>query len=31
MGIIQAHWPASTTGVVNDTTPDGHGMSLTRN
>ncbi|WP_298159498.1 isochorismatase family protein [Brevundimonas sp.] len=31
MGIIQAHWPASTTGVVNDTTPDGHGMQLPRN
>jgi len=31
MGIIQAHWPASTTGTVNDTTPDGHGMQLPRN
>ncbi|ADL02612.1 isochorismatase family protein [Brevundimonas subvibrioides] len=30
MGIIQAHWPASTTGTVNDTTPDGHGMQLPR-
>jgi hypothetical protein len=28
MAIIQAHWPASTTGAVNDTTPDGHGMQL---
>lgn len=28
MGIIQAHWPASTTGTVLDTTPDGHGMRL---
>ncbi len=26
MGIIQAHWPASTTGAVLDTTPDGHGL-----
>lgn len=26
MQIIQAHWPASTTGTVLDTTPDGHGM-----
>ncbi|WP_309627038.1 isochorismatase family protein [Brevundimonas sp.] len=26
MEIIQAHWPASTTGTVLDTTPDGHGM-----
>lgn len=26
MGIIQAHWPASTVGVVDDTTPDGRGM-----
>lgn len=26
MEIIQAHWPASTTGPVLDTTPDGHGM-----
>jgi len=31
MGIIQAHWPASTTGTVNDTTPDGHGMQLPQN
>lgn len=30
MGIIQAHWPASTTGTVNDTTPDGHGMQPVR-
>ena len=28
MGIIQAHWPASTVGQVEDTTPDGHGMQL---
>ncbi|MDX2234498.1 MAG: isochorismatase family protein [Hyphomonadaceae bacterium] len=28
MAIIQAHWPASTTGAVFDTTPDGHGMQL---
>jgi hypothetical protein len=28
MGIIQQHWPASTTGTVEDTTPDGHGMQL---
>jgi Isochorismatase family len=28
MEIIQAHWPASTTGTVDDTTPDGHGMQL---
>lgn len=28
MEIIQAHWPASTVGVVNDTTPDGRGMQL---
>jgi hypothetical protein len=28
MGIIQAHWPASTVGVTEDTTPDGHGMQL---
>ncbi len=28
MGIIQAHWPASTVGAVQDTTPDGHGMQL---
>lgn len=28
MGIIQAHWPASTVGEVRDTTPDGHGMQL---
>ncbi len=26
MEIIQAHWPASTVGVVDDTTPDGRGM-----
>jgi nicotinamidase-related amidase len=30
MAIIQAHWPASTTGPVLDTTPDGHGMQLPR-
>lgn len=30
MGIIQAHWPASTVGEVSDTTPDGHGMQLPR-
>lgn len=28
MGVIQAHWPASTTGVTDDTTPDGYGMQL---
>ena len=28
MGIIQGHWPASTTGTPDDTTPDGHGMQL---
>lgn len=28
MEIIQTHWPASTIGVVDDTTPDGHGMQL---
>lgn len=28
MEIIQAHWPASTVGVVDDTTPDGRGMQL---
>lgn len=28
MQIIQTHWPASTVGVVDDTTPDGHGMQL---
>lgn len=28
MQIIQTHWPASTTGPVFDTTPDGHGMQL---
>jgi hypothetical protein len=28
MAIIQAHWPRSTIGTVNDTTPDGHGMRL---
>ncbi len=28
MGIIQAHWPASTIGTPLDTTPDGHGMQL---
>lgn len=26
MEIIQTHWPASTVGTVQDTTPDGHGM-----
>jgi hypothetical protein len=26
--IIGAHWPASTIGEVEDTTPDGHGMQL---
>jgi hypothetical protein len=26
MGIIQAHWPASTIGQVNDMSPDGRGM-----
>ncbi|MDX2205952.1 MAG: isochorismatase family protein [Hyphomicrobiaceae bacterium] len=26
MGIVQAHWPSSTTGVVDDTTPDGRGL-----
>jgi nicotinamidase-related amidase len=31
MGIIQAHWPASTTGRVDDTTPDGFGMQLPGN
>lgn len=30
MEIIQAHWPASTVGEVNDTTPDGRGMQLPR-
>lgn len=30
MQIIQAHWPASTTGTVLDTTPDGHGMQAVR-
>jgi hypothetical protein len=28
MQIIQTHWPASTVGPVDDTTPDGHGMQL---
>jgi hypothetical protein len=28
MQIIQAHWPASTVGLVDDTTPDGRGMQL---
>jgi Isochorismatase family len=28
MEIIQTHWPASTVGVVDDTTPDGRGMQL---
>jgi len=28
LGIIQGHWPASTTGTTDDTTPDGHGMQL---
>jgi hypothetical protein len=28
MAIIQRHWPASTVGAVQDTTPDGHGMRL---
>jgi len=28
MQIIQAHWPASTVGPVQDTTPDGRGMQL---
>lgn len=28
MQIIQTHWPASTVGQVDDTTPDGHGMQL---
>ncbi len=28
MEIIQTHWPASTVGPVDDTTPDGHGMQL---
>lgn len=28
MGIIQAHWPASTIGTVSDGTPDGHGLQL---
>ncbi|MGG5889124.1 isochorismatase family protein [Falsiroseomonas sp. HC035] len=28
MQVIQRHWPASTTGQVQDTTPDGHGMQL---
>lgn len=28
MQIIQAHWPASTVGPVEDTTPDGRGMQL---
>jgi len=28
MEIIQRHWPASTIGAIDDTTPDGHGMQL---
>jgi transposase-like protein len=28
MQIVQTHWPASTTGQVDDTTPDGRGMQL---
>jgi hypothetical protein len=28
MGIIQAHWPASTVGPVQDLTPDGKGFQL---
>jgi hypothetical protein len=28
MEIIQTHWPASTTGALDDTTPDGHGMQF---
>jgi hypothetical protein len=28
MQIIQTHWPASTVGPVDDTTPDGRGMQL---
>jgi transposase-like protein len=28
MQIVQMHWPASTTGQVDDTTPDGRGMQL---
>ncbi len=28
MAVIQKHWPASTVGVVDDSTPDGHGMQL---
>lgn len=28
MGVIQSRWPASTVGVVDDSTPDGHGMQL---
>ncbi|MGX9965348.1 isochorismatase family protein [Roseomonas sp. F4] len=28
MGIIRQHWPASTVGTVQDTTPDGRGMQL---
>jgi hypothetical protein len=31
MEIIQKHWPASTVGAVQDTTPDGHGMQLPKN
>lgn len=31
MEIIQKHWPASTVGTVQDTTPDGHGMQLPKN
>ncbi len=26
--IIGTHWPASTVGPVDDSTPDGHGMLL---
>jgi hypothetical protein len=28
MGLVGAHWPASTVGPVTDLTPDGHGMQL---
>jgi hypothetical protein len=30
MEIIQAHWPASTTGEVRDLTPDGAGFQPVR-
>lgn len=30
MQIVQKHWPASTVGTVNDTSPDGRGMQLPR-